>query len=410
MSTHRTGPGHAARPRQPERTLAALASLLCSAALGAGCDETDPASATPSPDSPAPAASTASASGAPSATATATVDAGTDAPPEPDCAEYAAKWGEHDRWPGTFEEQNQLLLDQLECVHQLGTAAMAPLREMFGKAKRMGQGNPAVARHPVTVAQCQEGLRRRGETFRVPDHERICGAKYMAPLYDPKTQKPGQAKACIDLFEFPNIPCTYPVTWVRANEAAEICTALGKRICDAHEWEGACAGQVLPPDYDFDRVKNKKHKEAVKTMRSLHNGRIEKTKRWAYGDEYRKGVCATSSKKSKDCGVGWRKCGTNTFPSGHFPDCKSPLGVYDQHGNAAEHMNLPLIADHMASGPNDRLGVTEMKGSWFVFDQIRAHQDHCRWRAPFWHGTRIRNENSHRNYHLGFRCCKTVGD
>jgi hypothetical protein len=49
-----------------------------------------------------------------------------------------------------------------------------------------------------------------------------------------------------------------------------------------------------------------------------------------------------------------------------------------------------------------------MKGSWFVFDQIKAHEDHCRWRAPYWHGTRVMNPKSHRNYHLGFRCCDTI--
>ena len=51
----------------------------------------------------------------------------------------------------------------------------------------------------------------------------------MAPLYNPDTQKPRDAKACIDQFEFPNIPCEYPVVWVKA-EAAEICQAQGKRL------------------------------------------------------------------------------------------------------------------------------------------------------------------------------------
>ena len=37
-----------------------------------------------------------------------------------------------------------------------------------------------------------------------------------------------------------------------ASEAAEICEAMGKRLCDAHEWEGACDGRLLAPDYRFD--------------------------------------------------------------------------------------------------------------------------------------------------------------
>jgi hypothetical protein len=82
--------------------------------------------------------------------------------------------------------------------------------------------------------------------------------------------------------------------------------------------------------------------------------------------------------------------------------------VYDLNGNAAEHMNLPLDASQLASLGSAELGVTEMKGSWFVFDTIRAHEDWCRWRAPFWHGSRVLDTHSHANYHLGFRCCKTL--
>jgi hypothetical protein len=49
-----------------------------------------------------------------------------------------------------------------------------------------------------------------------------------------------------------------------------------------------------------------------------------------------------------------------------------------------------------------------MKGSWFIFDSYRAHEDWCRWRAPYWHGSRVMDPKSHENYHLGFRCCKTL--
>ena len=43
-------------------------------------------------------------------------------------------------------------------------------------------------------------------------------------------------------------------------------------------------------------------------------------------------------------------------------------------------MNLPLAPEELASRGGD--GVTEMKGSWFVFATIEAHEDDCRWRAP----------------------------
>jgi hypothetical protein len=84
----------------------------------------------------------------------------------------------------------------------------------------------------------------------------------------------------------------------------------------------------------------------------------------------------------------------------------SPFGAYDLHGNVAEHMNLPLAPEQLASAGGH--GWTEMKGSWFIFSQFEAHEDDCRWRAPDWHGSPILDRKSHSNYHLGFRCCKTV--
>ena len=120
----------------------------------------------------------------------------------------------------------------------------------------------------------------------------------MAPLYDPSKEKPEDAKACIDQFEFPDIPCTYPVVWVKAREAAEICWAMGKRLCDAHEWEGACAGALEPPDYHFDLLKGLAAEDAIHRMRAMHNREDSPTKSWSYGPTYQKGICATGSKKA----------------------------------------------------------------------------------------------------------------
>jgi hypothetical protein len=231
----------------------------------------------------------------------------------------------------------------------------------------------------------------------------------MAPLYDPAREKPEDAKACIDQFEFPDLPCTYPVVWIKAREAAEVCWAVGERLCDAHEWEGACAGALKPPDYRFDLAKGIAPEDAIHRMRIAHNQAASATRTWSYGPTYRTGICATGSTKTAGCNGGsWPGCGSNTYPTGDFPMCKSLLDVYDLNGNAAEHMNLPLNETQMSSLGSKELGYTEMKGSWFIFDTYRAHEDWCRWRAPFWHGTRVMDEHSHANYHLSFRCCKTV--
>ncbi len=309
----------------------------------------------------------------------------------------------------SLREQNEPMLRRLQSVHRLSDAQMAEVRRIFTASGYIGQGNPAVARHPMTTEACQVTLRDRGASYDNVAYERICQAKYMAPLYDPATGRAEDAKACIDQFEFPDIPCEYPVVWVKAREAAQICTAMGKRLCDAHEWEGACDGSLEPPDYRFDLAAGVAPDVAIRRMRAANNRSSAPTKRWSYGAAYQKGICGTSSQKSPGCvGEGWKKCGSNTFPAGAFPACESPLGVYDLNGNAAEHMNLPLAPEQMASRGSRELGYTEMKGSWFVFDTVRAHEDWCRWRAPYWHGSRVMDARSHANYHLGFRCCKTL--
>jgi hypothetical protein len=286
---------------------------------------------------------------------------------------------------------------------------MTAIREIFAKSGILGQGNPAVTRHPMTPEEAQAKLKQLRINYGNPRFEKICGAKYMAPLYDPSTQKMEDAKACIDQFEFPDIPTEYPVVWVKAREAAEVCWAMDKRLCDAHEWEGACAGSLEPPDYQWNLAKGLSPNAAVERMRIAHNQKDGPTKSWSYGPEYQKGVCASSGQKTPGCNGGsWTGCGSNTFPDGAFPDCRSRLDVYDLNGNAAEHMNLPLNESQMSSLGSRELGYTEMKGSWFIFDTYHAHEDWCRWRAPFWHGSRVMDEHSHSNYHLSFRCCKTL--
>ncbi len=309
----------------------------------------------------------------------------------------------------TLIEQNEILFSELQKEHNLSDEQMRNIRAIFARSGFIGQGNPAISQHPETPAQCQMKLNAKGVSYVNAHFEHICGAKYMAPLYNAKTSNADRAQACIDQFEFPNIPCAYPVVWVKAREAAELCEAEGERLCDAHEWEGACAGSLEPPDYPVEMPKDVPPGVAIARLRAAHNAAHQADKSWSYGPSYETGICATGSFKTAGCpGGGWQLCGSNTYPTGDFPACHSSLDVYDLNGNAAEHMNLPLAKDQMASEGSKELGYTEMKGSWFIFDTYRAHEDWCRWRAPFWHGTRVMDPHSHANYHLGFRCCKTL--
>ena len=302
----------------------------------------------------------------------------------------------------SLQELNEIMFRQMQEVRGVSNAEIRRIREIFAGSSYIGQGNPAVTRHAMTpeeaAAQVGGSVSSVQQRYRNARWERICGGPYRAPLYDPATERPEDAEVCVDMFEYPNIPMVYPVVWVRANEAHALCAAEGGRIGDAHEWEGAAAGALLEPDYQF-------HLGSQQAMRAWHNSHWAHTSNVYSIGPWRSGVCATGSFKSGSCNGGsFTGCGSNTYPAGSFPQCHSPLGVYDIDGNAAEHMNLPLSEDQMASRGSTTLGVTEMKGSWFIWDTVRAHEHWARWRAPFWHGSRVLSPSSHRNYHLGFRC------
>ncbi len=294
--------------------------------------------------------------------------------------------------PTTVAEQREALLDALRTELDSSETEIAAVRKIFDTSPIIGQGNPKITVHPMTRAACREIRSKAGLLDPDPSP---CGEANMVPIDGPDA---GGAHTCIDQYEFPNIACEYPLVHVTARQAVLLCEALGKRLCDAHEWEGACAGALLGPEQDYTW-------EYSRGTRTLYHNRDRQIV-WAYGPTKDHSRCGTGSTKNRDCSGGFAECGSNTYPAGAFPQCVSKFGVYDQHGNAAEHMNLPLELTELTSRGGH--GYTEMKGSWFFFGTYEAHEDDCRWRAPSWHETKVMEVNSHSNYHLGFRCCKSV--
>ncbi len=299
--------------------------------------------------------------------------------------------------PTTLEAQRSRLFGLLATEHRLSAEQLEKVRSIFSASPYMGQGNPELSKHPITRDECRK-IRKDAGLERADDA--VCKAPGMAAVFDPNTgQTANDAQLCIDEFEFPNIPCEYPVVHVRANEAANICAAMGKRLCDAHEWEGACAGALRAADVEYQWGHPR---EEVATYHNHVRNLV-----WSYGRQKNIDACGVQSARSPGCpGGGYEKCGSNTYATGSFPECRSPFGVFDLHGNVAEHMNLPSIPSEL--GKTGGSGFTEMKGSWFAFGTIFPHPDDCRWRAPGWHETRLSSESSHYNYHLGFRCCKDI--
>ena len=105
-----------------------------------------------------------------------------------------------------LKEQNEVLFHQLQNAHTLTNQQMAIVRDIFAKSGCIGQGNPTVTRHSATPGECEEKLKNLGVNYENPTFTKICGAKYMAPLYNPTVEKPEDTTVCIDQFEFPNIP------------------------------------------------------------------------------------------------------------------------------------------------------------------------------------------------------------
>ena len=301
-----------------------------------------------------------------------------------------------DEAPDTVAAQREVLFTNMKSQLGLSDEALDKTREIFGHSRWMGQGNPKITKHPMARAECWAIQKEHPPR---PADAR-CGAPNMVSVFDPAAgQTPDGAKLCIDQYEYPNIACDYPVIWVKSDEAQNLCRAQGKRLCDAHEWEGACAGALHTPEQDYAFGQRRLMQEY------LHNKSREVV--WAYGKTKNHALCATGSRKSPKCyEPSWELCGSNTYPAGAFPECVSSFGVYDQHGNAAEHMNLPLVAEEL--GSRDGTGENEMKGSWFIFQSYEAHEDDCRWRAPAWHEGKLMADDAHRNYHLSFRCCKDL--
>ncbi len=261
--------------------------------------------------------------------------------------------------------------------------------------QRMNQGNKARAHHAIGKRACLRGL--VGVVLQTDEQRRRCGAPNMVPVFrngDPKT-----AAYCVDVFEFPNQPCELPFVWTAPTHAQTMCNLQGKRLCSDKEWNLACRGD---PSGGTDRL-------------------------YAYGDSLDLSICTTHKQRITKCDPrtlqgAWDTCGTDTEPSGSSPQCRSRFGVFDQHGNVAEVMTRK---------EDDGKIVSQLKGSAFFYKDVaqysgpeyfraaQAHEslppprtdvetypDHCN-SDPRWHVEPIESA-WHVNYHLGFRCCKTI--
>ena len=259
------------------------------------------------------------------------------------------------------------------------------LRNMFNPdgPAHANQGNKAIAQHTISREKCLEGL--KDVVIQTPEQRAKCGAENMVPVW----VKGKEPWFCIDVFEFPNKACELPMVWTQPPLAKKVCELQGKRLCSDIEWNIACRGD---PEGGPDQ-------------------------RYAYGDRLDLEICHTNLRHRQPCVVQtakttWNTCTTDTEPSGSFPKCRSRFGVFDQHGN---------VAEVMMRREGDKV-LTQLKGSaWFYVELAKepnepvpatttnktgAYPDHCNF-DPRWHVEQL-DRAMHVNYHLGFRCCKSI--
>lgn len=281
---------------------------------------------------------------------------------------------------------------------------------------------PANAMHPATRAECIKKVIDTGLLVQNPEFEKICGAPWMSPLPGPDGDIT-KAKSCIDQFEYPNIPCEYPLIWSTIVDAQNICKAEGKRLCRSFEWEAGCAGSIdTRPNaahygygnkeahnnarevvYAFnwqEKYKDKKDK-AYELCSIYHPDDKEFTPgigdpRKIYADNGERRGCNKDSERTMTA-----TCGGTTWPAGFKFDCRSKYDVFEMHGNLAEQVWLPN--DKATLEGNGNSVIPERKGIWFVRPTSRKHD--CR----------VRQGNDHsalgmRFFQEGFRCCKNAAN
>ncbi len=113
----------------------------------------------------------------------------------------------------TLAERNTELMRELQEVHGLSPQQMDRVRAIFAGSRIIGQGNPAITQHPVTAEQCRDSCGYTARAMRILVSSASAAANSWPPLYDPVNGRPEDAQSCIDQFEFPDIPCAYPVVW-----------------------------------------------------------------------------------------------------------------------------------------------------------------------------------------------------
>jgi len=173
-----------------------------------------------------------------------------------------------------------------------------------------------------------------GRIPRVPDEEMPGATVEMGGFY-------------IDLLPWPNEPNAIPTSNVSRDEAEQLCTSKGKRLCTELEWERACKG---PDNTTYE-----------------------------YGDTYRKEACGT--------GVALEQASRR--PTGEHAQCKSGFGVMEMHGGVWE-----WTSSTWGRGSSRGASQGVLRGGNSVAGELVGRCANAIARSP-----------SKKSPTMGFRCC-----
>jgi formylglycine-generating enzyme len=329
--------------------------------------------------------------------------------------------------------ESEEFADKVNAVHGLSGESARRMKKLLMDAPRLTRNisdedprtlqGPRNSWHMTTRQACLDKVIATGLLRQDPQNLKLCGHPWMVPVAA-KGKSPDQAKFCIDQFEFPNIPCEYPVAWSTSAIANNVCRAMGKRACNSHEWEGACQGFDAGADsYKFSIQNRAQRRLKVNSDRPItfaYSARsaLKDTRKFCgvyspqdpeIASPMNRDLAKyyTGIGKSVGCqkaGSDYDSCGSNTWPSGFKFECRTQSGVFDLHGNVAEVTNLPESEVEIA-GTGGHLGGTERKGSFFVYRS--DYPDDCRVRQPYEHSGPYATDGMG-YYQEGFRCCKDL--
>ncbi len=171
---------------------------------------------------------------------------------------------------------------------------------------------------------------------------------------------------CVDRYEYPNRAGELPtanVTWDAADAA---CQAAGKRLCTSDEWERACRGADRSP--------------------------------FSYGPRRDASICNTPID-----GPGPGSNPPPIAPSGAFPGCVTPEGVFDMNGSLSEWVSTSWDGDPEPFNRHARVDPA----TW------RVLRGGTMWNRTFY-GQDCTSRHGHerstfKNMDDGFRCCRDQG-